>query len=159
LDDFTEQGSWDNNAWYNPQGLFDWSAVDRFEIVSEQHALTGMTFGFDEIRVLAPGESDVEDNAIRRPRTFSLNQNLPNTFNPATTIQYGLPQTGDVSISVFNAAGQRVRTLTTGNQTKGEHETVWDGRDDAGLPVSSGIYFCRMKASGFIQIRKMVLIE
>ena len=59
LKSFVDRGSWDDNAWFSPQGLFDWSAVDRFEIVSEYHDFVGMQFWFDDIRVTKPARRTI----------------------------------------------------------------------------------------------------
>jgi endoglucanase len=158
LSRFTEHGSWDDNQWFNPQGLFDWAAADRFEIVSEHQDLKGIQFWFDDVRVTDPLTDGVNGGAVRLQADFSLEQNYPNPFNPETTIRYRLSEHRRVEVAVYNAKGQKVRSLVSGDQPPGRHSVVWDGRDDSGLRLSSGIYFYRMKASGFNQIRKMVLL-
>jgi endoglucanase len=85
LKDFTEHGSWDN-GWFNPQGDFDWTVVDRFEIVSEHHNLKGIQFWFDNIRIVDPRVIGVNDDSVCLPNQFMLEQNYPNQFNPTTII-------------------------------------------------------------------------
>ncbi|HXV13670.1 MAG TPA: FlgD immunoglobulin-like domain containing protein [Candidatus Krumholzibacteria bacterium] len=91
-----------------------------------------------------------------RTRLF---QNHPNPFNPETEIRFELAVPSNVSITVFDAAGRLVRVLENGNRPAGEHTVRWNGRNDAGGPVSSGVYFYRMSATGFDQTRKMVLLK
>ena len=88
-----------------------------------------------------------------------LLQNSPNPFNPETEVRYELAAPSQVSITIFDAAGRRVRTLVDQRQPAGVHSLRWTGRDDGGQPVSSGVYFYRMHASGFDATRKMVLLK
>ena len=101
---------------------------------------------------------DVPDDAYI-PLEYSLAQNYPNPFNPSTTIRYAMPEAGSVHIAVYNMVGQRVRTVVNARQSAGVHETVWDGRDDAGHTVSSGVYLYRIKTGSFTQARKMLLVK
>ncbi len=100
---------------------------------------------------------DETDDAL--PNTFALSQNYPNPFNPETRISYALPTAASVEITVYNVAGQKVRTLVDGHRPAGYHETVWDGRNASGNTVSSGIYFYRIIAGEFTQSRKMMLLK
>jgi hypothetical protein len=88
-----------------------------------------------------------------------LSQNYPNPFNPQTTIAFSLKERGRVSLAIFNVAGERVRTLAEESLAAGPHTKVWDGRDNHGQPVSSGVYFYRLRAAGYEQTRKMVLLK
>jgi FlgD Ig-like domain len=88
-----------------------------------------------------------------------LSQNYPNPFNPTTTIAFSLKERGRVSLVIYNVAGERVRTLVDENVVAGAHTKMWDGRDEVGQPVSSGVYFYRLVAAGFEQTRKMVLLK
>jgi M6 family metalloprotease-like protein len=91
---------------------------------------------------------------------FALSQNFPNPFNPATTIQYSVAEgDGMVSLAVYDVGGRLVRTLVDGRQTGGSKSVTWNGTNDRGQRVSSGIYFYRMIAPGFSQTRKMVLLR
>ena len=94
------------------------------------------------------------------PSTFALHQNIPNPFNPTTTITYDVAAGGaHVSIAVYDAAGRLVRMLVAEQQSAGSHGVVWDGRNDAGATVSSGVYFYRMTSGKFTQSRRMVLLK
>ncbi|HGY56905.1 MAG TPA: T9SS type A sorting domain-containing protein [Caldithrix abyssi] len=93
------------------------------------------------------------------PEKMEVAQNYPNPFNPETKIVYKLPKNENIELTVFNIRGQRVRTLLKKQQWAGTYEARWDGTDDKGQPVSSGIYFYRLTAGGQSQIRRMVLIR
>jgi len=86
-----------------------------------------------------------------------LEQNVPNPFNPVTRIRFGLSSAGEVSLRVYDVSGRLVRTLVEGPLAAGPHGSSWDGRDDRGRPVSSGIYFLRLQRGSFVKVRKMVL--
>lgn len=91
---------------------------------------------------------------------LTLFQNEPNPFNPTTRIRFRLARPGDVNLSVYDPAGRLVRTLLQGSQPGGvDVSVVWDGRDDRGQPVQSGLYFCRIAAPGLEKTRKMMVIR
>ena len=88
-----------------------------------------------------------------------LYQNYPNPFNPATTIRYSVSGTGYVEISIFTVKGERITTLVKDTKPPGTYKAVWDGRNTRGAPVSSGIYFYRLRAGSFTSVRKMLLMR
>jgi len=100
---------------------------------------------------------EAEDGA--HPEKFALAQNYPNPFNPQTTIEYTMPQTGKVLLSIYDALGRRVRNFDMGIQGVGQHQVVWNGSDDSGLPVPSGVYFYRLTTGDRTQSRKMLLLK
>jgi len=90
---------------------------------------------------------------------FTAVQNYPNPFNSATTIEYSLPQEAGVYIAVYNVLGHPVRTLVNTLNAAGHHVVTWDGRDDDGELVASGVYFYRFIADDYHTIRKMLLLK
>ena len=95
-----------------------------------------------------------------RPQTYLLGANFPNPFNPSTSIEYALPQSGPVELHIYDVLGRRVTTLVKEAQHPvGFYTLTWDGRDQAGRSVGSGIYFYRLETSNFTQTRKMLLIK
>jgi len=102
-------------------------------------------------------ESSTEEE--NRPTSFSVSQNYPNPFNPVTNFRVALPQASHVKIEVFNILGQRVKTLVNEDMRPGAFVVDWDGNDDRGVGVSSGIYFYRIVAGEFSDIKKMVLLK
>lgn len=93
------------------------------------------------------------------PVATALGRSYPNPFNPATMISFDLAAKGPVSIRIYNVAGQLVRTLVNGERGAGRHSETWDGKNDAGYLLGSGVYFLKMKASSFESSRKLVLLR
>ncbi|MGE5692981.1 MAG: T9SS type A sorting domain-containing protein, partial [Candidatus Zixiibacteriota bacterium] len=93
------------------------------------------------------------------PARFELSQNYPNPFNPTTTIRYFLPKREKVTLEIFNLLGERVRALSEQEQMAGEHTAVWDGKDERGKTMSSGIYFYQLRGEGFSETKKMLLLK
>ncbi|HDY89848.1 MAG TPA: T9SS type A sorting domain-containing protein [bacterium] len=95
------------------------------------------------------------------PKTFKLLQNEPNPFNPSTTIRYELASRDakPTTLTIFNVMGQKVRTLVNEPQIMGSYAVRWDGRDDRGQKLSSGLYIYRLRSGNNISTRKMMFIE
>jgi hypothetical protein len=107
-------------------------------------------------------EIDETKNTV--PTEFALSQNYPNPFNPTTSIEFSIPFNSNVSLIIYNLLGQAVTTLVNEEISAGNYNVVWNGEDQSGLKVSSGIYLYKMQATGtngkeFQQIRKMVLLK
>jgi M6 family metalloprotease-like protein len=94
-----------------------------------------------------------------QPAAFVLEENYPNPFNAETRIGFSVPQTGPVQLTVFNAAGQSVRRLVHEGRLAGVHQVHWDGTDDGGQAVGSGVYLYRLEAGGRQQVRRLVLLK
>jgi hypothetical protein len=109
----------------------------------------------------------IEDKAEVVPTQYALHQNYPNPFNPSTTIKYDLKAKTDVKLTIYNILGQKVRTLVNMNQSAGFKHVVWDGLNEFGEQVSTGVYIYRIEAgdpsagSGqrFVKSRKMVFMK
>jgi hypothetical protein len=105
---------------------------------------------------------DGDENVV--PKEYSLSQNYPNPFNPSTLIEFSLPVNSDVRLTIYNLLGQAVTELINEEISSGSYSVVWNGEDQNGLKVSSGIYLYKIQANGangkeFQQIRKMVLLK
>ncbi|MBM3265088.1 MAG: beta-propeller fold lactonase family protein [candidate division Zixibacteria bacterium] len=96
---------------------------------------------------------------VSPPKAFELGQNHPNPFNPETSIRFALSEPSRVRITLYNTAGQLVRTLIDEDRNTGFHSIRWDGRNDRRERVSSGLYLYRMEAGGFVFVRKMALVK
>jgi hypothetical protein len=105
------------------------------------------------------GVTAVERVKLQIPSGYTLSQNYPNPFNPTTSIVYQLGKNGDVQLSIFNTLGQRIRTMVNGAQNAGTHTVVWDGKNDFGKNVSTGIYLYQLKTRDFVKTKKMVLVR
>lgn len=93
------------------------------------------------------------------PADYALYQNYPNPFNPSTTIEYRLPEAAYVQIEVYDMSGRMVRSLVSGNVQAGLHSVAWDGSNDRGDRVASGVYAYRLTAGNYHAVRKMVLLR
>lgn len=108
----------------------------------------------------SPVITDASDNKQGIiPTIWSLSQNYPNPFNPSTTIRFTLPISGHVSLEIFNILGQRVKTVMNENLSAGYQQITWDGTDQHGKQVASGIYFYRLQTNDFSETKKMVLMR
>lgn len=112
--------------------------------------------------VVNPLLTEVEssfDNNNRLPMGFKLLQNYPNPFNPSTNILFDIPKSSHVKITIYNILGQIVKTIIDENRYAGSYNIKWDGKDNTGDIVSTGVYFCHMKAGDFSKTIKIMLIR
>jgi hypothetical protein len=115
--------------------------------------------------VTIPVEIEVKDSITSVsvlnpvPATYAVKQNYPNPFNPTTTIKYQVPRASQVTIEIFNLLGQKVRTLVNDNVEPGYHQVEWNGLNDVGVKVGSGVYFYKFQAEKFLDIKKMLLLK
>ncbi len=100
---------------------------------------------------------EIHDDAV--PDDFSLDQNYPNPFNAGTVIPFSLPTAGPVELVVFNLAGQKVVTLADGMRPAGSYRLQWDGRDNGGRELASGLYLYRLQAEQRVETRKLLLLR
>ncbi|MCP4726984.1 MAG: T9SS type A sorting domain-containing protein, partial [bacterium] len=103
--------------------------------------------------------SSVQDDNNSIPDEYILKQNYPNPFNSGTMIEFTLPAVSDVVLKVYDLLGREVKTIASGNYPKGTHRLSWNGTNELGSPVGSGVYICRLKAGNRTQFRKMVMIK
>ena len=93
------------------------------------------------------------------PQITPLNKMYQILLNPSTTIEYRLPEAGDVQLVIYNLLGQEVRTLIQETMDAGFHSVVWDGTDEFGKQVASGIYIYRMSVGNFTRVQRMMLLK
>jgi methionine-rich copper-binding protein CopC len=117
--------------------------------------ITGQRREVPEIKTAALALSD----GSTVPQTYALRQNYPNPFNPTTEIAFDLPAATRVSLVVYNVLGQEVRTLVDGQLDAGSHTVQWNGTNNAGQQVSSGIYFYRLSSDRFNDTKKMLMLK
>ncbi len=142
-------------------------AVVRLHVDSEDAlALTefGRAMGMDgngEVFTFIPEsiQTDAGRPATDGPGVFCLYPNVPNPFNAVTTLQYHIPEPSHVLINVYDIMGNEVVVLTDGPQEPGRHHVSWDGTDASGMAVSSGIYYFRIRAGGFTDVKKGILLK
>jgi len=113
-------------------------------------------FVFDDVEIINT-VANIDEVVV--PVVTNLLGNYPNPFNPETVIGFSLAQRGNVSIDIFNLKGQKVRSLVNEVYSAGAHSVVWNGRDEHGRQVGSGVYFYRMSVGEYVQVRKMILLK
>ena len=106
-----------------------------------------------------PNTAILEQYAAGRPESFALAQNYPNPFNSGTVIRFDLPAAQAVELAVYNLSGQQVTTLVTGPREAGTYSVRWDGRDDDGRELASGVYLYRLRTGTQVETRKLLLIR
>ncbi len=116
------------------------------------------TTGPDTVLVL-DSPVGIEDEEEFLPRAYRLKANYPNPFNPATHIEFSVPEFGFVALQVYDVSGRLVQTLVSENKAPGTYTVTWHGRDAQGHEVASGVYLVRMQAGDFVQTRRMTLLR
>jgi len=107
--------------------------------------------------ILSPNENAIDKNKEQLITDFKLYPNVPNPFNPTTTIAFRIPENSQVRLDIYNILGQQVKTLVNTNLSQGYHSVIWDGKTQKGQPAPSGIYFYRLSAGQNVKVAKMVL--
>ncbi len=120
-----------------------------------------VTIAIDDIQRIEFGNVGViEDTYNGQPtQNFQLMQNFPNPFNPSTTIEYQIPRTARVKVSIFNIKGQLIKEILNETQTEGVHRVTWSGTNQNNEGVSSGIYFYTVNSDGLILSKKLILLK
>ena len=101
----------------------------------------------------------IKNHGNNTPDEYFLYDNYPNPFNPITKLSFVLPKNSRVSLTIFDTRGIVVKTLLDSEQVSGKSSVNWDGRNEIGLPVSTGLYFYRIEAEGFTETKKMILLK
>ncbi len=111
------------------------------------------------VKVSPQTTTAVEVGQPQNPNKFTLKQNYPNPFKPSTTIEYELQQGGSVRIDVYNSLGEHVRRLVDGAEPQGIRNIIWDGRNNRGRLLASGVYYYQMKTGNYTGAKRMILIK
>ncbi|KAA3619272.1 MAG: T9SS C-terminal target domain-containing protein [Calditrichaeota bacterium] len=116
------------------------------------------TIYYDAISISDTFTTAIAQTAVPTAK-FTLQQNYPNPFNPETTIQYSIPKQSHMTLEVFNISGQHVATLVNEVVAEGVHSTRWQGKDDAGIIVPSGVYVYKLQNLGYVKAKKFLLVK
>ncbi len=161
-----------------PAGISASITSKALDVPARKKSVDGLYLTIDVAQSVAAGRYDIPitlkdqtgnawqfsldaDVVLDLPAKFALHHNFPNPFNPSTHIEYALANTKaqPTQLVVFDVLGRRVRTLVNRNQMGGNYSVVWDGRDEYGAAVSSGIYYCKLTSGSFVQLQKMTLMK
>jgi lysophospholipase L1-like esterase len=138
------------------------SREDGHYLFQDSSATAGQRY-FYKIEDLSRGGTRTQHGPVEAqlnlPETYALEQNFPNPFNPTTAVRFQLPQADQVKLIVFNTLGQQVRTLVDGKLVAGYHAIAWDGRNETGERVASGVYYYRLVTPRYQAIKKMALVK
>jgi hypothetical protein len=171
-----------NNDGYNPVGAndyvftfpnatsFDWTqysldvqvpvGVTALEVRLHVYSQFIGTVYFDDLTVQKIGTATgVATNDGTVPKEFALSNNYPNPFNPTTNIQFAVPRDGNITLAIYNMLGQRVSLLAQGVHSAGNYTVTWNGKDDFGHSVGSGVYFYRLENGTTAITKKMLMLK
>ncbi len=133
-------------------------ATVRFSLLASDGKDTVKVSGDD--RVLFVNRYDYLSIAAEGvPLEFALHENYPNPFNPTTTLRFDLPEISDITLTIYNMLGQKVRTFDYQNTSAGYHSVTWDATNDFGQQVGAGVYLYQLQTKNFVKTRKMVLLK
>ena len=127
-------------------------AVDQYDNLSSSSNVDG-------VWVMPTKQDYLIQNETLRPTQFELQQNYPNPFNPSTTISFGLPENINVRLDILDISGRKIRTLIDASKEAGTYQVVWNGQDDYGKSVASGVYVYRIQAGDFVQSKKLLFMK
>lgn len=164
LSDLSEKGSWDNNTWYNPEGKFDWSAVEKFEITSEYQVSAGQYVWFDNIHITNLDTALVREDRIVNVQKISEEKPsvikvAPNPVRNNATITYLLDHEDLVSVSIYSLTGVKLITIDNGIRGPGTMTVTWNGCKDTGEKLPKGMYICVLKTSRISVSQKVIVLR
>ena len=111
----------------------------------------------DMVEIVADIRSSSGDTEKTLPEEFGLQQNYPNPFNPTTRFTFSVAAQADVSLMIYDVLGRKIRTLVDDEKAPGVYNVVWDGRNEGGSFVATGLYFARFRGGEYSEMRKLVL--
>lgn len=139
--------------WHGLQYLYDSFYHPAAAPLANERAIKFTTNGY------IPTSSPTSTNDVNTPRHYVLHQNVPNPFNPKTTIRYRVPTASDVKLSIYDPAGQLIQTLVNDLHEGGTYTVQWNGENEQGVSMPSGVYLYRLEAKNFSETRKMILLR
>ena len=163
IDDFGDECLIDND-WADSDANVFFGGLQQGTMIESVTGIFNFSFGTYKIQVrnmddIIEGQVGIDEDFITQPYTFALYSNYPNPFNPETRLRFEVGAHTDVKLIIYDLLGRQVRSLVEGSYTPGRHVVNWDGRDDFGSLVSTGIYIYRFRAGDFVDHKKMILIR
>jgi len=139
--------------------------LPEYDFIGNQRIWDGREDGYTFIDIgiyeygSEPSVGVEEEIFTQLPESTFMLSNYPNPFNPTTTIKYSLEENSKVDLCIFNIKGQKVKQLLSDQRSAGQHSVVWNGTDNNNKPVSSGIYFYKLKTNNYEKVKKMILLK
>ena len=153
--DIGEEGAWDHGSVLTSCVLYD-AGQDIYKMWyagKGEKIITGYATSPADFSI------NVEESSENTPDNYQLGRNFPNPFNSRTGIEYEIPDIAMVELTIYNMLGQHVRTLINEIKSPGTYHVTWEGQDDTGRTVNSGLYLCRMRSGNHVQTRKLLFIK
>ena len=133
-------------------------ATVKFQVIAKKRAYSKKISGDDRVLFVNRYEYlSTEGEGV--PVEFALHENYPNPFNPTTTLRFDLPEVSNLTLTIYNMLGQKVRTFNYQNTSVGYHSVKWNATNDYGDPVGAGVYLYQLQTKDFVKTRKMVLLK
>jgi len=141
------------NGEYTDEGITD------ITVDETSNLITGKVIHFSDIALVPVADVPTKVQENNTPETYVLRRNYPNPFNPTTTIGFVIPVSGKVTLTIYNIAGQNIRTLIDESMSSGVHSVVWDGLTDEGIRAPSGVYLYELRTGNFHDAKKLLLMK
>ena len=138
-----------NVVWWDTQ--WDQGDVLTFEYLSP--------ISTEDVYIFTPSSNTFRKSSANIPFTYELSQNFPNPFNPITNIRYSIPKNSIVSLAIYDILGRQIIQIIDKEISAGMHNVQWDGKNNSGEYVSTGIYYYKLETDKFVKTRKMVLLK
>jgi len=152
-------GVWGDLSEGNLEGTLRFDSIQLSYDPNDPEASTDGVLYIDDLRLVTVEALGIDNESQQIAEEYILHQNYPNPFNPSTTISFTLAQPSNTRLEIFNIRGEKVRTLVNNYYSAGYWSAVWDGADDAGILVPSGVYMYRLITSSGVQVRNMLLLK
>lgn len=146
-------------TWYD---YFSGEAVEVSDVNAAVSLQAGEFHIYTDVQLPTPEDGtllSVDDKGLEEITNYELGQNYPNPFNPSTTISYSLKDAGNVSLKIYNTLGQEIKEIFSGYKNAGTHTFSWNGTDNYGNKVASGIYLYRINSDNFTAVKKMIMLK
>ena len=159
---YQADGLYTNGPTGIPTDWLTWNVVwwdtqfDRGDVITFEYFTPIST---EDEFVFTPSSNTFRKLTANVPHTYELSQNYPNPFNPITNIKYSIPDKSIVSLSIYDILGRQIIQLIDKEIGAGTHNIIWDGKNNTGDYVSTGIYYYKLEADNFVQTRKMILLK
>lgn len=146
----------------NPMKFKLWQKDENQELGANPVYDQGGKFG-DMLTVVeelqASKQTGIKDEKKTMPAGYYLYQNYPNPFNPATTITYSIPEAAEIQVSIYNMKGNKIKTYVTDHKNAGQYSIIWNGKNDSGYDVSTGVYLITLHANEYTATKKVMLLH